>query len=158
MKHINKALSILLCLVMALSFFAFSALAEDPQTEECVHEYQVTVVAPTCAEQGYQLHVCPKCGDNYKDNYTAALGHSYGSWTEVTAATCTEEGLMERECVRCHSKETKTISVIPHVDEDEDGHCDVCGAEMEVKHIFSPFEWLKAFIQFLRNLFGGVFA
>ena len=157
MKKFNKALSVLLCLVMALFCFSFAVFAEE-EPAACEHEYQVTTVNPTCAEEGYQLHVCSKCGSFYQDNYTPSLGHNYGEWTEVTAATCTAEGLLERECIRCHGKETKTIPVIPHVDENEDGHCDVCGAEMEVKHIFSPFEWLKAFIQFLRNLFGGIFA
>ena len=157
MKKINKSISILLCLVMALSCFTFLAFAED-ETPACEHEYQVTVVQPTCMEQGYQLHVCPKCGDHFQDNFIPALGHNYGEWAQIREATCTEEGLMERECIRCHGKETKTVSVIPHVDEDEDGHCDVCGAEMEVKHIFSPFEWLKSFIQFLRDWFRSIFA
>ena len=38
------------------------------------------------------------------------------------------------------------------------GECDVCGAEMEVKQIFSPFEWLKSFIRFLRELINSIFA
>lgn len=159
MKKISKALSVFLCLVMALSFFGVAAWAEgEEETEECEHTYEATVVPPTCAEQGYTLHVCPKCGDHYADNYTSALGHSYGSWVEVTSATCTAEGLQERECSRCHGKETKTIPVKAHVDENEDGKCDACGAEMPVKYIFSPFEWLKSFIAFIRNLIQGIFA
>ena len=159
MRKINKTISILLCLLMALSCFGVAAFAEDEgEQPPCEHSYTATVVAPTCAEQGYTLHVCPKCGDNYKDSYTNPLGHSYGAWTEVTAATCTQEGLQERECVRCHGKETKTIPVIPHVDADENGECDECGAKMEVKKIFSPFEWLKSFIAFIKELVQGIFA
>ena len=158
MKKFHKTLSVFLCLVMALSFFGLAAFAEDG--EEHVHNYTGTVVAPTCAERGYTLYVCSGCGDHYIDenSYTNPLGHNYGEWREVRESTCTEEGLMERECIRCHGKETKTISVIPHEDRDEDGQCDVCGADVEVKKIFSPFEWLKTFIQFLRDWFNGIFA
>ena len=158
MKKCNKILSVLLCLVLATSFFSFAVFAEDPETPACDHVYNDTVVPPTCAEQGYTMHVCSKCGDYYMDTYTNPKGHNYGQGTEVRAATCTEEGLMERECSRCHGKETKTISVTPHVDEDEDGLCDVCNAKVEVKEIFSPFEWLKSFIRFIRELIASIFA
>ena len=47
MKKINKSVSVLLCLVMALSCFSFFAFAEDEEPA-CEHEYQVTVVQPTC--------------------------------------------------------------------------------------------------------------
>ena len=113
--------------------------------------------APTCTAAGVKTYTCTVCAAT-KTETVAALGHNYGEWAQVREATCTEEGLMERECIRCHGKETKTVSVIPHVDENEDGHCDVCGADMEVKHIFSPFEWLKTFIQFLRDWFRSIFA
>ena len=83
MKKINKSVSVLLCLVMALSCFSFFAFAEDEEPA-CEHEYQVTVVQPTCMEQGYQLHVCPKCGDHFQDNYIPALGHNYGEWAQVS--------------------------------------------------------------------------
>lgn len=157
MKKINQAISLILCLVMALSVFAFAAFAED-ESAACEHTYTATTVAPTCMERGYQMFVCSQCGDYYMDNYTNPLGHNYGEWTDVRESTCTAEGLQERECIRCHGKETRTISVIPHVDADENGKCDVCGAKVEVKKIFSPFEWLKAFIQFLRDWFNGIFA
>ena len=158
MKPFNKALSVLLCLVLALSCFGLAAFAEDPETTECEHSYIVSTIVPTCVNEGYQLHVCTKCGDTFMDNKVPARGHSYGEWTVVREASCTEEGLRERECVLCHGKDTKTISVLPHVDEDENGECDVCGAEMEVKQIFSPFEWLKSFIRFLRELINSIFA
>ena len=36
-----------------------------------VHKFTVKVIAPTFTKQGYDLHTCSKCGDFYKDNYTA---------------------------------------------------------------------------------------
>ena len=56
------------------------------------HNYETTVVDPTCTEQGYTLHTCTSCGENYKDTYVEALGHGYGqpTWTwsaDYTSAT-----------------------------------------------------------------------
>ena len=42
----------------------------------CDHNYQTTVVAPTCTDAGYTLHKCSKCGDSYRDGAVAALGHN----------------------------------------------------------------------------------
>ena len=33
------------------------------------HDYDETVVPPTEEQQGYTLHQCSRCGDNYKDNF-----------------------------------------------------------------------------------------
>ena len=59
------------------------------------HKYdQQEVVAPTCTTAGYTLHTCSACGNTYKTDSKAALGH-----TEVVTAgkdaTCTENGISE---------------------------------------------------------------
>ncbi len=80
----------------------------------------------TCSKEGVKHRECSRCG--YHDsfltpstghNYSAAtcteprkcskcggtsgsaLGHSYGSWTTDSFATCTSEGTKHRECSRC---------------------------------------------------------
>ena len=55
--------------------------------------------------------------------------HSYGEWTVVSQATCTEAGLEERSCA-CNEKETREIPS-GHV-EAEDGRCSLCGEIMNV--------------------------
>lgn len=40
------------------------------------HNYSATVVLPTCTASGYTLYKC-SCGNEYKNNYTNALGHNY---------------------------------------------------------------------------------
>ncbi len=40
------------------------------------HNYTTRVIFPTKTEQGYTLHTCTHCGDNYKDNYTNYTGGS----------------------------------------------------------------------------------
>ncbi len=93
-------------------------------TEACV--YTESVTAPLCTEQGYTTYTCD-CGYSYRDNYTAALGHSHNTnvlfndvyhWyeatcehnterleykahtfkTDVTAPTCTAQGYTTYTC------------------------------------------------------------
>lgn len=40
------------------------------------HNYDTTVVAPTCTKGGYTLHQCA-CGDSYRTDETEPLGHDY---------------------------------------------------------------------------------
>ena len=77
--------------------------------EECQHDYTESVVAATCTTGGYTEHKCSKCGDTYKDNEVAALGHDLTDWAEQTAATCTTAQVMERHCQRtgCEHSETQ---------------------------------------------------
>lgn len=156
MKNIRKIISVIsICLVL-FSSFSFVALAD----EECNHSYSGTPVAPTCVEAGYTLYVCSLCGDNYKDykNGLPARGHVYGEWYVIDEATCTEEGHMQRDCSQCASSEYKTVSVIEHVDKNNDGKCDVCSAAMDVEQIFSPFDWLVALFKAMVQWFKDIFA
>lgn len=51
----------------------------------------------------------------WSDEYsiTTTGSHSYGSWTTVTAASCTTEGSAKRTC-SCGKAETKTLSALGH--------------------------------------------
>lgn len=152
----KKIISVILCVCMLMCPFAVASFAAETETE-CEHNYTVTVVAPGCATRGYTLHTCGKCGNFYKDSYTDALGHSYGNWETVKEATCTDEGLLRRECTRCGGFETKTVSVLDHVDKNSDGKCDVCGAKVKTETIFSPYDWLKALFKAIKEWFAYIF-
>lgn len=62
------------------------------------HEYTKSTVAPTCAEEGYDLYLC-SCGDSYRDNFKPALGHQTQS--VITKATCCSAGTAINTCTRC---------------------------------------------------------
>lgn len=73
------------------------------------HSYStVSVVQPTCAQQGYTLHTC-KCGDNYKTDYVDALGHTWmildhvekDEWVLAIKGTCTMKSVEYRKCGIC---------------------------------------------------------
>ena len=79
---------------------------------ECLHDYQVQVVAPTCTEGGYTKHTCV-CGSSYVDNKTDAAGHSY--ILKVTKApTCTQTGLGINTCAVCGDTGSAVIPATGH--------------------------------------------
>ena len=62
-----------------------------PMTE---HDYEDTVVQPTTRADGYTLHKCKVCGDEYKDNFVPAID-STGLAVEVDteSMTCVITGI-----------------------------------------------------------------
>ena len=103
-----------------------SSHVEKRAIDTIAHSYTDTVVKPTCTEKGYTKHKC-SCGDEYKDNETAALGHDWGDWTQTKAPTCTEKGEETRVCSRDSSHvEKRAIDMIAH--DYVDGKCSKCGA------------------------------
>ncbi len=71
-----------------------------------VHEFAVTVVSPTCTETGYTEYRCA-CGECYRQDEVAALGHRFGAWETVKAATTTENGRQVRKCADCDIQEER---------------------------------------------------
>ena len=67
----------------------------------CNHNYTESVVAPTCTEDGYTLHKCTLCNDEYKDNYVTKPGHTPGAWIIEQEATCTTSGRKHSDCTVC---------------------------------------------------------
>lgn len=155
MKNIRKALSIILASIIAISSFAFAVSAE-----ECNHLYAATIVAPSCADDGYTLYVCSACGDNYKDysKGAPAKGHTYGAWFNVNEATCDNEGHDKRECTVCGAADIRTLPIVDHLDANSDGACDFCATKVDTDKKVAPYDWLvalfNAIIQFFRDIFA----
>ena len=77
------------------------------------HTYKmIQEVFPNCTEQGYNLYAC-SCGDSYKDDFEDAYGHV---WEELDRkhATCSQEGSVEKKCVRCNAETTETLEKTAH--------------------------------------------
>ena len=56
----------------------------------------------SCGVEGYTLHKCSRCEDEYKSDYTPAKAHVYIE--EAVAPTCTEEGGVNHVCMVCGYK------------------------------------------------------
>ena len=76
------------------------------------HSYRSVVTAPTCTAEGYTTYTC-SCGDSYTGDSKKALGHSWGSWKTVTAATTSAGGLERRTCSRCGKSEERATNPLP---------------------------------------------
>ena len=80
-------------------------------------EKEVPEIPATCTEPGRTAGVeCETCGEILRgEEKLPALGHDYGEWKELKAATCTEAGTEERTCKRDAShKETRKIAALGH--------------------------------------------
>ncbi len=83
---------------------------EETATAPNNHNYVSAVVAPTCTAQGYTAYTCTRCGDNYKDNYKAALGHAdnngdgycdNGCGTQLTPTNPGRPSSSDKTCAYC---------------------------------------------------------
>ena len=73
-------------------------------------------VEPTCTAKGHEMYVdCVYCHTlNMTYIEIPALGHNYGDWFVATPATCTQNGMEQRQCSRCSARETRTIEATGH--------------------------------------------
>ena len=88
-------------------------IQEDEYLPPWDHQYQETLVEPTCTEPGYTLYTCP-CGASYTDNYTDALGHNWDEGTVTLAPTEEQEGQMTYTCLRCGDTYIESIPKTEH--------------------------------------------
>ncbi len=133
MKRIKVLLILVFCLAVSLAAAACgnttsasekpaessgtgSESASKPTSEStsvsCSHNFvEVSEEAPTCEKAGVKHFECSVCHETKTESFGKALGHDFGEWEVVNAATCTEAGLKSRECRRenCEKYETEEI-------------------------------------------------
>lgn len=87
--------------------------ATTAPTTPHLHEYEETVVAETCTEQGYTIFTCA-CGDSYEDNFVAARGHSWDAGVISKEPTEDAEGERIHTCTVCSETNVVTIPASGH--------------------------------------------
>ncbi len=103
------------------------------------HTYESVVTKePTCTEPGLLTKTCTKC-NAVTTEIIDMLGHNF-EITVTKEPTCSEEGTCIKDCTRCDYSCTDTLPKTDHVDEDDDGCCDVCGSEDIIKSDISVGE------------------
>ena len=80
---------------------------------QLTHNYAQTIVASTCTAQGYTLHKCTLCGDEYRDEYTSVVPHDYAVHP-VVRPTCVDSGTDIYTCTACGDSYTVTVAATGH--------------------------------------------
>ena len=80
---------------------------------ELGHDYQKTVVQPTCEKDGYTRYTCSRCEDTYTENPVKKLLHWYGEWSPngdgTHSADCRREGCRHTGKVECETFEYRLL-------------------------------------------------
>lgn len=74
---VKKYICVLIIVCSSIWLVACGNNKPTEYAQECVHEYNLEVIKPTCIAQGYDVYMCLKCKKTYTDNYVDALGHDY---------------------------------------------------------------------------------
>ena len=93
--------------IVLLSSIALGALIVGGIYFICRRDRNVTVVSPTCLENGYTIY--EKDGKTQIKNVVPAKGHKFEDWVvlrEIGEVTC---GLQERTCAVCGEKEEQIL-------------------------------------------------
>lgn len=80
----------------------------DASSQPHLHAYKITVVPPTCTEDGYKLFKC-SCGRWYTQKDKEKTGHKWKDWLVTVMPTASTEGMEERVCSVCDKKESRVL-------------------------------------------------
>ena len=136
---------------------------EIAKKEHSVSDWIVTK-APSCTSFGKQIKKCTICNTEIESKAIAATGHTMTAWSETKAPTCTENGVRTRTCTVCKKTETASISATGHIDTDNDGTCNNCGADLGTKdpssscsHMCHKTKGISKFFWKIFNFFNKLF-
>ena len=105
------------------------------------HSYEETIVESTCTAQGYTLHTCSVCGDNYKDNYVETNGvHDFQEAdTCVYCAENIENVAVETYNMSATAEDNVRGYVVPRTDGLYDAYIKGTGAMKDYTSSNTPF-------------------
>lgn len=119
--------------------------------------YKTTIVEPSCADEGYTIHKCNLCNDEYYTNYTNKTEHTYDSGKVTKKATCTANGVKTYTCTICKATKTETIKSTGHkavkdkavkatyvsAGKTEGSHCSVCKKVIKAQKTIAKLKLAK---------------
>ena len=78
------------------------------------HAYRSETVEPTTSSEGYTLHTCMRCGDEYVDDVVPPIIEHEHTFVrqQVVKPTCTKEGYTLYQCSDSNCGETKKENIV----------------------------------------------
>ena len=84
------------------SFMVYYNPAIGKYAREAQHNYKlVKTVAPVGCTEGYELHICTVCGEEYEKNHTGGHDYKYHYTLMEGSVTCADGVLCEYRCTKC---------------------------------------------------------
>lgn len=78
------------------------------------HQFEKTVIQPTCIEDGYTVNKCIECDLLRYSDYVSATGHNY-NYAKTISPTCTEKGYDLYTCSICGATEKRNyVNALGH--------------------------------------------
>ena len=121
MKKISKILMLGACLALSGVALGLAGCRRTPTEQgttnekpETVFGEWVTMVEPTCEEEGLQMRVSLADSSVVETQPIPAKGHEWGGWSQETAPTCVVAGVNVRECSNCDNKDYEPIPATGH--------------------------------------------
>lgn len=93
------------------------------EEEALGHTEDVTVIAPTCYNEGKTVHTCSVCGNVRETDVLPMLEHEWNEGEITTDPTCYSEGVKTFICIHngadgCDGVRTEAVEMIPHTTDD----------------------------------------
>ena len=97
------------------------------------HIFDIKTVAPTCADQGYDIKTCPVCGKEEKINFTNPDPSAH-EWANEYSYDELHHWV---DCTRCNEKN----EYAKHGDTNSDRYCDVCDQDINGSGEIVSYPW-----------------
>ena len=91
---------------------------QPTKVDKTGHNYNTSVVEPTCEERGYTVYICVVCEDTYNADYVSAAGHTWSEADENGIKTCTvcQEKVEEKDEEKDDDATTLPTLIVTYVD------------------------------------------
>ena len=91
------------------------------------HKFTHVVEDSTCTAEGAEYDLCSACNEKANESVIPVKEHSWGEWILTAEPTAANEGVEERKCAVCHSKDTRAVDRLKTLSDESTGVAVVCG-------------------------------
>ena len=87
---------------------------ETKEVSALGHDEKIYAQDATCAEGGYVITICTRCGETLSSEILPPTEHSWNAGQVTKDATCTENGMVTYTCTVCGATKTEPTDMLAH--------------------------------------------